>query len=185
VGQAIADKHPKLKKFTSSETSILNYINDQMLYLWSWGKSLNSKGFWGAPRLYHDFDVRNFVIYGGPRGDVRKSCYTSMHGDHFDVINPAKLPTIHGKRFLCDKCKSFYQNYFTHPCSDPCNTCLRKDCLWLSDEKRSYATTVLNFVIQLYVSINTKNLPSKCESSPISITSQYFPHTRLCFLRSG
>ena len=52
-------------------------------------------------------------------------------------MNPKKLPAFYGKRFFCQKCKNFYTNYRTHPCHDPCRTCLRKECLWVFSEKRT------------------------------------------------
>ena len=42
-----------------------------------------------------------------------------------------------GKRFYCEKCKSFYSDYRAHPCNDPCRTCLHKVCLLISSEKRT------------------------------------------------
>ena len=73
-----------------------------------------------------DFYARNASIYEGPREDKKIALY--KHGDHYNVINPAKLPVFHGKRFFCEKCKSFFSNYSFHSCFDPCHTCLRKEC---------------------------------------------------------
>ena len=56
---------------------------------------------------------------------------------NYDVINPKKLPAFHGKRFYCEKCTSFYTDFSSHPCLDPCHTCLRKECVWVSSEKRT------------------------------------------------
>ena len=80
-----------------------------------------------------DFHARNNSIYEGPRGDKKIVLY--KNGDHYNVVNPAKLPAFHGKRFFCEKCKSFFEDYRSHPCYDPCHTCLRKECLWVPNEK--------------------------------------------------
>ena len=57
-----------------------------------------------------DFYARNASIYEGPRGDKKIVLY--KNGDHFNVVNLAKLPAFHGKRFFCQKCKSFLRTVF-------------------------------------------------------------------------
>ena len=71
-----------------------------------------------------DFNAGNTVIYEGPRGSKKIVWY--KNGDHFNVINLSKLPAFHGKRFFCQKCKSYFQDYFSYLCFNPCRTCLRK-----------------------------------------------------------
>ena len=82
-----------------------------------------------------DFNARNTNIYEDPRRDSK--IVIDKNGDHYDVINPKKLPAFHGKRFYCEKCTSFYADFCSHPCLDPCHTCLRKECLWVSSKKRT------------------------------------------------
>ena len=82
-----------------------------------------------------DFNARNTNIYEDPRRDSK--IVIDKNGDHYDVINPKKLPAFHGKRFYCEKCTSFYADFCSHPCLDPCHTCLRKECVWVSSEKRT------------------------------------------------
>ena len=93
------------------------------------------------------------------------------NGDHYNVVNPAKLPAFHGKWFFCEKCRSFLYlsfNYRTHPC----HTCLHKECMWVPNEKLNCSDC---FKICRSVacfehhkkSRKSKgvDLPSKCESS--------------------
>ena len=82
-----------------------------------------------------DFHARNTSIYEGPRAEKRIVLY--KNGDQYNVVNLKKLPAFHGKRFFCEKCKSYFENYRTHPCNDPCKTCLRKECLIVSDKKHA------------------------------------------------
>ena len=141
VGQALADNHPKLKQFKLGrmiqKQAALKLYKKANVLSGPCGLREISK-FQGVLVGYQiiviDFDARNSVIYEGPRGNKKIILY--KHGDHFNVINPEKLPSFHGKRFLCQKCKSYVSNYFNHPCSDPCNTCLRKDCSLISCEKQ-------------------------------------------------
>ena len=141
VGKAIADNHPKVEQFKDGqliqkEVALDLYKKANILPgpcgLREIGK------FQGSLPAYQiiviDFHARNTSIYEGPRGDKKIVLY--KNGDYYNVINPAKLPAFHGKRFFCEKCKSFFENYRTHPCFDPCHTCLRKECLTVSGEKR-------------------------------------------------
>jgi ferredoxin len=177
VGQAMADKHPKLKQFKNGQL-----IQKQVaLKLYKRANVLpgpcglrDISKFQGVLGGYQivviDFNARNSVIYEGPRGSKKIVLY--KHGDHFNVINPEKLPAFHGKRFFCEKCKSFYQDYFTHPCTDPCVTCMRKDCTMVSSEKRTCSEC---FKIcrsdacfnhhKKSRKLNGLDLPSKCHKS--------------------
>ena len=80
-----------------------------------------------------DFHARNTSIYEGPRENKKIVLY--KNGDHFNVVNPAKLPAFHRKRFFCGKFKTFFSNYSDHPCNDLCHTCLRKEGTWVPNEK--------------------------------------------------
>jgi hypothetical protein len=141
VGQALADKNPKLKQFKDGQPIqkrlALKLYKSANVLPGPCGLREISK-FQGVLGGYQivviDFDARNSVIYEGPRGNRKIILY--KHGDHFNVINPEKLPAFHAKRFFCEKCKSFYQDYFSHPCSNPCHTGLHKDCTMVSSEKR-------------------------------------------------
>ena len=142
VGKALADNHPKLKqikdgKIIQKKIALELYKRANIL-LGSCGLREVSR-FQGVLLGYQviviDFNARNSTIYEGPRREKKIVIY--KQGDHFNVINPKKLPAFHGKRFFCQKCKSYYQDYFCHPCSDPCRTCLRYDCVEISSEKRT------------------------------------------------
>ena len=121
VGQALADNHPKLKQFNLErmiqKQAALKLYKKANILSGPCGLREISK-FQGVLVGYQiiviDFYARNSVIY---------VYILYKHGDHFNVINPEKLPSFHGKRFLCQKCKSYFSNYCNHPCSDPCNTC--------------------------------------------------------------
>ena len=140
MGRAIADSHPKLKQIKLGKgiqkTLALELYKKANVLLGPCGLREVSK-FQGVLPGYQiiviDFNARNSCIYESPRRDRKIVIY--KNGDHYDVINPKKLPAFHGKRFYCEKCKSFYSNYRTHPCYDPCHTC--KECLWVSSEKRT------------------------------------------------
>ena len=45
-----------------------------------------------------DFKAHNTSIYEGPQGNKKIVPY--KNGDHYNVINPTKLPAFHGKRFF-------------------------------------------------------------------------------------
>ncbi len=138
----MADNHPKLKQFKLGKAiqrrKALQLYKTANVQLGPCGLREISK-FQGVLPGYQiivvDFHARNSSIYEGPRGDKKIVLY--KNGDHYNVINPKRLPAFHGKRFFCEKCKSFYSNYLTHPCHDPCHTCLHKECLWVSSEKRT------------------------------------------------
>lgn len=142
VGQALADSHPKLKQIKDGQAIqkrvALKLYKKANILPGHCGLREISK-FQGALPGYQitviDFNARNTAIYEGPRGNKKIVLY--KHGDHYNVINPKKLPAFHGKRFFCEKCKSFFQDYFAHPCHDPCHTCLNKECLWVSSEKHA------------------------------------------------
>ena len=140
VGKALADNHPKVKLFKQGKLIkkkvALELYKRANILPGACGLREISK-FQGSLPGYQiiviDFNARNTSIYEGPRGDKKIVLY--KNGDHYNVINPAKLPAFHGKRLFCEKCKSFFGNYRTHPCLDPCHTCSRKECLWVSGEK--------------------------------------------------
>ena len=142
VGKALADKHPKLQQLKMGrpvqKKVALELFQKANILPGPCGLREISK-FQGSLPGYQiiviDFHARNASIYEGPRGDKKIVLY--KNGDHFNVVNPAKLPAFHGKRFFCQKCKSFFQDYRTHPCFDSCHTCLRKECLLVSDQKRT------------------------------------------------
>jgi hypothetical protein len=142
VGQALADNHTKLLQFKQGRAIqkrvALKLYKKANVLPGACGLREISK-FQGVLPGYQitviDFNARNTSIYEGPRGDKKIVLY--KNGDHYNVVNPRKLPAFHGKRFFCEKCKCFYQDYFSHPCHDPCNTCMHKDCLWVSHEKHT------------------------------------------------
>jgi hypothetical protein len=142
VGQALADNHTKLLQFKQGRAIqkrvALKLYKKANVLPGPCGHREISK-FQGALPGYQitviDFNARNTSIYEGPRGDKKIVLY--KNGDHYNVVNPRKLPAFHGKRFFCEKCKCFYQDFFSHPCHDPCNTCMHKDCLWVSHEKHT------------------------------------------------
>ena len=131
MGQALADKHPKLKQIRDGQhiqkkIALILYKKANVLPgPCSLREVSNFQGvLTGYQIIVIDFNARNTSIYEGPRRDRKIVLYKK--GDHYHVINPKKLPAFHGKRFYCEKCKSFYSNYGNHPCHDPCRTCLRK-----------------------------------------------------------
>ena len=142
VGKALADNDPKVKQFKLGKLIqkrvALELYKKANIFPGPCGLREISK-FQGSLPGYQiiviDFHARNACIYEGPRGDKKIVLY--KNGDHYNVINPKKLPAFHGKRFFCQKCKSFFSNYSSHPCFDPCHTCLRKECLLVSDQKRT------------------------------------------------
>ena len=161
LGQAIADSHPKIKQVK------LGKCIQKTLALELYKKANVLPGpcdlreiskFQGVLPGYQiiviDFNARNTSIYEGPRRDRKIVIY--KNGDHYDVINPKKLPAFHGKRFYCEKCTSFYTDFSSHPCLDPCHTCLRKECVGFR-RRNVRVPTVLSFVAPLHVLIITKN----------------------------
>ena len=142
LGKALADKHPKLQQLKMGrpvqKKVALELFQKANILPGPCGLREISK-FQGSLPGYQiiviDFHARDASIYEGPRGDKKIVLY--KNGDHFNVVNPAKLAAFHGKRFFCQKCKSFFEDYRTHPCFVPCHTCLRKECLLVSDQKRT------------------------------------------------
>ena len=125
VGKALADNHPNVKQFKlgrpiQKKVALELYKKANILPgpcgLREIGKFQGSLP--GYQIIVIDFYARNASIYEGPRGNKKIVLY--KHGDHHNVVNPAKLPAFHGKRFFCEKCKSFFSNYSSHPCFDPC-----------------------------------------------------------------
>ena len=175
VGQALADNHPKLKQFKLGrmiqKQAALKLYKKANVLSGPCGLREISK-FQGVLVGYQiiviDFHARNSVIYGGPRDNKKIILY--KHGDHFNVINPEKLPSFHGKRFLCQKCKSHVSNYFNPPCSYPCNTCLRQDC----STKNKYALIVTKSVVRLLVTIIIKRVDClRVLTCPPYVTSRF------------
>ena len=142
VGQAIADRHPKLMQFKAGrliqKSAALDLYKKANVLAGPCGLPQINK-FQGVLRDYQiiviDFNARNTVIYEGPRQSKRIVLYKKQN--HYNVINPEKLPAFYGKRFYCQKCKSYFHDYFSHPCLSPCNTCYRKDCVTVSTEKHT------------------------------------------------
>ena len=140
------------------------------VYLRSSGGIEVPRGPAGYQIIVIDFNARNSSIYEGSKRD--RKIVIHKNGDHYDVINPKKLPAFHGKRFYCEKFKSLYSNYRTHPCHDPCHTCLRKECLWVSSEKRT-CSDCFTFCRSFACFDDHKksrkfkgvDLPSKCDTS--------------------
>ena len=137
---ALADKHPKLKQFREGriiqKKTALELCKKANILPGAAGlrKILKIQGaLMSYQIIVIDYDARNSVILEGPRRDKKIVIY--KHGDHYNVTNPNRLPTFHSKRFDCQKCKSYYNDYFAHPCSNPCRTCLRKNCVEISSEK--------------------------------------------------
>ena len=169
VGKAIADNHSKVKQFKQGKLIqkkvALDLYKKANVLPGPCGLREISK-FQGSLPGYQiiviDFHARNTSIYEGPRAEKKIVLY--KNGDHYNVVNPEKLPAFHGKRFFCEKCKSYFENYRTHPCNDPCKTCLRKECLIVSD-KNVLVRTVLKFVVRLNVLTTTKSLASQRESN--------------------
>jgi hypothetical protein len=177
VGKAIADNHPKVKQFKTSgsiqKKVAVELFRKANILPGPCGLREISK-FQGALPGYQiiviDFHARNASIYEGPRGEKKIVLY--KNGDHYNVINPKKLPAFHGKRFFCKKCKSFYSNYSSHPCENPCHTCLRKECLLVSEEKRTCSDCFKICRSAACFNHHKKSrkskgvdLPSKCDSS--------------------
>ena len=94
-----------------------------------------------------DFHARNAIIYEGPRRG--KKIVLCKNSDHYDVINPEKMPAFSAIRFFCDKCKVYYNDFLCHPSNDPCNTCLQKSCLKVEGEGN--ALIVLSIVVPISV----------------------------------
>ena len=73
------------------------------------------------------FASNNSLIYEGPKRNKKIILY--FNDNHFDVINPKKLPAFFGKRYFCDKCNTYYNDIRTHPCFNMCKVCERKACV--------------------------------------------------------
>ena len=107
VAKAIADKNPKLKQFKQGKAiqkrEALKLYKKANISYGPCGLRELSK-FQGVLLDYQiqviDFNARNTVIYEGPRQNKKLILY--KQGDHYNVINPAKLPAFHGERFYCD-----------------------------------------------------------------------------------
>ena len=174
VGKALADNHPNVKQFKlgrpiQKKVALEAYKKANILPgpcgLREIGKFQGSLP--GYQIIFIDFHARNASIYEGPRGDKKIVLY--KHGDHYNEVNPAKLPAFHGKQFFCEKCKSFFENYRTHLCFDPCHTCLRKECLLVSDQKRTcpdcFKFCRSSRCFEHHKKSRKVDLPSKCETS--------------------
>ena len=140
VGKALPDKHPKLQQLKMGrpvqKKVALELFQKANILPGPCGLCKISKfqeSLPGYQIIVIDFHARNASIYEGPRAEKRIVLY--KNGDHYNVVNPEKLPAFHRKRFFCEKCKSYFENYRTHHCNDPCQTCLRKECLIVSDKK--------------------------------------------------
>ena len=141
VGLAMVQRHPKLKQIklcTGIQKRLaLKLCGKANVPLCPCGFRKISR-FQGVLGEYQitviDFHARNATIYEGPRKD--KKIVLCKNGDHYDVSNSEKMPAFFAKRFFCDECKIFYNNFLCHPCNDPCNTCLQKSCLRVEGEGR-------------------------------------------------
>jgi hypothetical protein len=160
LGKALVECHPKLKQIKNGriiqKQLALELCKKANVLPGPCGLREISK-FQGVLEGFQitviDYNARNSVIYEGPRGDKKIVLY--KHGDHFNVINAGKLQAFHGKRFFCEKCKAFFSDYFNHPCSNPCHTCMRKECTEVSSEKRA-CPDCFKLVVQKHVSTITK-----------------------------
>ena len=140
VGIAMAQGHSKLKqiklgKNIQKELAIELCRNANVLFgPCGLGEISRLQSILGEYQIIViDFHARNCVIYEGPSRGRKIVLY--KNGDHY-VVNPDKMPAFFAKRFYCDKCKTFYNDYFHHPCNDPCNTCLHKTCSGIEGEGR-------------------------------------------------
>ena len=159
VGKAIADSHPKLLKVKQGRV-----IQKQIaLKLCKKANILPSPcGIRGISKpgyqiMVIDFHARNASIYEGPWGDKKIVLY--KHGNHYNVINPAKLLAFHGRRFFCEKCKSFFSNYcirFILVLIHVTLACVRN--VFGCQMKNVLVRTALNFVVRLNVLSITKSL---------------------------
>ena len=177
VGKALADNHPKLLKLKQGKPIqkrlALDLYKKANVLPGPCGLREISKLQGSLPDyqiIVIDFHARNTSIYEGPWGDKKIVLY--KNGDHYNVVNPAKLPAFHGKRFFCAKCKKFFEDYRTHPCLDPCHTCLRKECMWVPNEKLNCSDCFKICRSAACFQHHKKSrkskgvdLPSKCESS--------------------
>ena len=177
VGKALADKHPKLQQLKMGrpvqKKVALELFQKANILPGPCGLCEISKfqeSLPGYQIIVIDFHARNASIYEGPRAEKRIVLY--KNGDHYNVVNPEKPPAFHRKRFFCEKCKSYFENYRTHHCNDPCQTCLRKECLIVSDKKRT-CPDCSNICRSVKCFDHHKKsrkskgveLPSKCETS--------------------
>ena len=163
VGKALADKHPKLQQLKMGrpvqKKVALELFHKANILPGPCGLREISK-FQGSLPGYQiiviDFHERNASIYEDPRGDKKIVLY--KNGDHFNVVNPAKLPAFHGKRFFCQKCKSFFKDYIanTRVSIHVTLACVRNVVWFLI--KNVLVRTVLNFVVRLGVLSITRSL---------------------------
>ena len=119
MGKAIADNHTKVKQFKDGQLIqkkvALDLYKKANILPGPCGLREISK-FQGSLPGYQiiviDFHAHNTSIYEDPRAEKKIVLY--KNGDHYNVVNPKKRPAFHGKRFFCEKCKSFYLDYRYH-----------------------------------------------------------------------
>ena len=109
----------------------------------------------GCQIIVIDFHARNACIYEGPRGDKKIVLY--KNGDHYNVLNPKKLPAFHGKRFFVKNVSVFLRTIaHTRVPIHAALACVRNVFSFLI--KNVLVRTVSKFVARLNVLSVTKNL---------------------------
>ena len=102
VGKAIADNHTQ-GKFIQKKVALDLYkkanISPGPCGLCEISKFQGSLP--GYQIIVIDFHAHNTSIYEGPWAEKKIVLY--KNGDHYNVVNPKKLPAFHGKRFFCEK----------------------------------------------------------------------------------
>ena len=165
VGKATADNHLKLLKFKQvrliQKRSALVLYKKANVLPGPCGLCEISK-FQGSLPGYQitviDFHARNTIIYEGPQAEKKLVLY--KNGDHYNVVNPKKLPAFHGKRFFCEK--SFFKTIAHILVTIHARLVCTKNVLMVL-MKNVLVRTVLKFVVRLNVSSITKRLASQRE----------------------
>ena len=104
VGRAIADNHHKLLKFKQGrliqKRSALDLYKKANILPGPCSLCKISK-FQGSLPGYQIIFMLVILAYMRAHGQKKIVLYKNR--DHYNVVNPKKLPAFHGKRFFCEK----------------------------------------------------------------------------------